>query len=99
MTLNNKLMLEPYQGSGKIEAKINSGFATVKQKSTLIGLKNLLTTELSMNGTQRTVEKGQMVYFQEEILHANDWSKRTYDCDAIDGRFIIAEGAYAVFIK
>ena len=100
MIFNNKLILEPYQSSGKVEAKVSSGFAMVKQKSTLIGLKCLMSTQVMANEKMSIeVTKGQIVYFPEEVLHTSDWSKKTYDCDAVEGKFIIAESFHAVFVK
>ena len=100
MIFNNKLILEPYEGSGKVVANTHSGFSTIKQKSTLVGLKCLMSTQIVLNDALSfAIEKGQTVYFQEEVLHSSDWSKRTYDCEAIEGKFIIAEEVHAVFVK
>ena len=88
----NKLALEPYEGSGKIEAQVSSGFATVKQKTTLVGLRLLADVRIIQNGSiLLCVGKGAKIYFTEETLHAAAWSKKTYECAAIEGKFILAE--------
>lgn len=99
-SINNRLILEPYKGSNKVEAKINSGFATVKQKSTLIGLKLLVgASVITMNGKEQNYQPGSIAYFEEETLHASAWAKKTYECDSINEKFIIAEFDQVVLIK
>lgn len=100
ITVNNKLILEPYKGKGKVEAQINSGFASIKQKSTLIGLKLLSDGNVAM-GREMFIEvkKGQIAYFPEEILHAHDWAKKTFNLEGSEEKFIIAEAAYVVAVK
>lgn len=97
---NNNLILKPYTGARKVEANTNSGFATIKQKTTLIGLEALADcVVVGHGGIQMQVETGQTVYFPEEILYASDWSKKKYTSDAIEGEFIIAPGNYVVLVK
>jgi len=98
-SMNNKLLLEPYQGENKIKANINSGFATVKQKDTLIGLVLLVDANLQRGNSVYLIPKGSKIYFQEEILHAHSWSKKTYESEALGQRFIIADANFAVFIE
>lgn len=97
---NNNLVLEPYKGSNKIETTgVSTGFATVKQKSNLIGLKSLANGIIvGVGGVQENVEKGQTVYFEEEQLHAGGWAKKTYTCEGIEGGFILAPGNLAVMV-
>lgn len=99
ITVNNKLILEPYKGKGKIEAQVNSGFASIKQKSTLIGLKLLADGKVSIGKDMVDVKKGQTIFFPEEILHAHDWSKKTFNLEGSEEKFIIAEAVYAVAVK
>lgn len=97
---NNHLILKPYGGAKKIEANISSGFATIKQKTTLIGLEALVDcTIVSASATQYEIKKGQKVYFQEESLYASEWSKKKYTSDALDDEFIIAPGNFVVLVK
>ena len=99
ISVNNKLMLTPYTGVNKIEASVKSGFATIKQKSTLVGL-TLLADGMVSNGKEmKLVAKGQIVYFTEEILHASDWSKKTFNIDGSAELFILAEASYVVAVK
>lgn len=100
MTLNNKLILEPYKGEHKVKASINTGFATVAQKSNLIGLKALSDGLISLGNSHNVeIKVGQIVYYEEEVLHASGWSKKAYSCDAIEGKFILAPANQAVMVR
>lgn len=99
IAVNNKLILEPYKGKNKIEAQVSSGFATVKQKSTLIGLKLLADGIVMVGKDTMSVNKGQTVFFPEEILYAHDWSKKTFNLEGSEEKFIIAEALHAVAVE
>ena len=104
---NNNLILEPYTGVNKIEATgIKTGFAGIKQKSNLIGLKLLADAQLSFQSptgsdsgqNSNLLKKGQIVYFQEDQLHVGGWSKKTFTCEGIKGKFILAPSNLMVLV-
>lgn len=100
ISANNKLIVEPYKGSGKIEARPgNTGYATIKQKSTIIGLKLLADGKIPVGNTMMDVKKGQKVYFLEEILYAMDWSKKPYNLAGSEEMFMLAESSYVVAVE
>ena len=99
ISVNSKLVLEPYKGSGKIEAKITSGYATIKQKNTLVGLKLLADGKIAIGKDMVDVKKGQVVFFPEELLHASDWAKKQFNLDGSEEKFILGEASYAVAVK
>lgn len=99
ISVNNKLMLTPYTGVNKIEASVKSGFATIKQKSSLIGLTLVADGMVSTGKEMKLVAKGQVVYFSEEVLHASDWAKKTFKIDGSEDSFILAEASYVVAVK
>jgi len=91
MSLNGKLLLKPYEGERKIKANVSGGFATIAQKSSLIGLELLVDFQyVTMTHSER-IEKGRFVYFQEELLYASDWARKTYECESVKEKFIIAD--------
>ena len=90
MKTYNKLALEPYKGSGKAEAVVSSGFASIKQRSNLIGLKLLCHADIQIGDKVMHLNKGDTAYFVEEVLHASPWTKKKYQIDGIEGDFIIA---------
>jgi hypothetical protein len=97
ISVNNKLMLEPYTGSKKIESTVKSGFATIKQKSTLVGLKLVADGKIPLGREAfLEVKKGQTVYYSEEILHASDWSTKTYNLQGSTDQFILGEALHVV---
>lgn len=99
ISVNNKLILEPYKSTGKAEAKASTGFATIKQKDTLVGLKLLADGKLTIGKDMIEVKKGQTVFFSEEILHAADWAKKQFNLDGSADKFILAEASYAVAVE
>lgn len=100
ISVNNKLILEPYKGSRKIEANTSSGFATIKQKSTLIGLKALIDAQITSSGGKDVkIKKNSTVFFEEEVLYSSAWAKKTYQCDGIEDKFIIADYSQVVIVK
>ena len=97
ISLNGKLLLKPYEGEKKVGAKITGGFATVAQKSNLIGLEVLSDFNRDTEGSP-IIKKGDTVYFSEEILYASDWARKTYECAAIEEKFIIADIGSAICV-
>ena len=98
MSINNKLVLEPYKHKGKIKANTSGGFATIAQKSNLVGLKALEYGEFKIGSKIYPVPKGSMVYFKEDTLHTQEWSTQTYTCNELKESFIIAEANQVVMI-
>jgi len=86
---NGNLFLEPYKGSGKIESKVSSGFATIKQKGELVGLKSVTSSLINLGQSQLLLPAGTTFYFLEEILHASAAAKKLFENSEIDGKFTI----------
>lgn len=96
----NKLLLTPYTGERKIEAEVKSGFASVKQRSTLIALTLVADAIVSYGRENISLKKGDKVLFEEKMLATNKWSKHTYNSPDISEKdFIIADFPQAVAIK
>jgi hypothetical protein len=97
MSVRNKLFLEPYKGGKKIEAEVKSGFATVKQRSTLIGLKLLMDAQVMIGSKSEILRAGTSVFFEETLLYTEAWAKHTYTANELVGQeFIIADFSHAV---
>lgn len=102
ISVNGKVLLEPYVSSGGVKSTGEStGFARVKQKSSLIGLKALASSVIrDRAGVEDiSVDPGDMVYFKEEDLHSHAWAKTLFDSDALDKKFIVAEAAFVVMVR
>ena len=98
--INNKLILEPYRGKHGLRAKnVTGGFATLDQKTNLVGLKVLCSGVIQNGRICRPVEKGDYVYFSEEVLYTQEWPKKILTADFIEEPFIVAEGAYAIAVR
>lgn len=100
MSIRNKLFLEPYKGERKIEASVKSGFATVKQRSSLIGLKLVVPAQVIVSGNVvETLSAGSVAYFEESVLSAAPWAKHTYKAEGLtDKEFIMADYTQAVAV-
>ena len=98
VSFNGYLILQPYKHSGKIKAKISGGFASVEQKTNLVGLKMLTHGNIQIGQDVRMVPKGVTIYFKEETLHTSDWATTKYSCEAIGGEFILAPASAMVMI-
>jgi hypothetical protein len=94
-SLNRCIVCEPYEGKMKIESSESRGFASIKQKSTLIGLKVLM----DYDGKDFKLVTGQKVFIPEEVLHSAPWAKKTYDAEGIEKKFIIVEPEFVSFVK
>lgn len=78
----DKLALEPYVGSNKLEAKgASTGFATVKQKTNLVGLKLVYDAEIVRGNEVVSLSKGSVVFFTAETLHTADWPKKIFETE------------------
>lgn len=99
MSLNNQLLLKPYSGTRKIEKKVQGGFMSLTQRSTLVGLEILCDATITYNNSSVQVKKGQIAYFREELLFGQDWSRQLLSCDALTEECIIADSSYVVMVK
>jgi len=101
ISANSKLLLEPYKGDGAVKATVNKGFATTKQKSTLVGLKAVIKGAVySRTGDVIAVLNiGDLAFFKEEDLHTQAWAKTIFNCEAVEVPFIIAESSSVVMVK
>lgn len=95
-SVNGRILCEPYTGSKALQSQVSSGFATVKQKSGLIGLKVIADAKLS-DGTE--VKAGQTAYFSEEMLSITQWPFHHMNCKDIPTPFVIAPCEQVVCVK
>lgn len=100
-SINSKLLLEPYESDGSIQTTISNGFATVKQKSTLVPLKAVADGYLYHRdgSVLKNVSKGDLVYFKEEDLHSQSWAKTLFTAQGSGVQFIIAESSLVIMVQ
>lgn len=94
--LNERFIVEAYKTDKSLQAKVQSGFATVAQKTALKGLKVLVRTTLSDG---REVPAGSIVYIKEQLLHNQPWATAPLDCESIKGQFIVVEKNFIDFVE
>jgi hypothetical protein len=95
VSLNDTLVLEPYQHGQGLKEEIRSGFAFVKQKSELFGLKVLAEAKLS-DGSY--IPTGSTAYISEELLSTQQWAKNVKSCAGLSEKFILVELKYVSMI-
>lgn len=98
-SFNNKLILEPYEGEKGLKANVSKGFATVKQKSNLVGLKLLTPALVSTSKGELDLKEGQIIYFEEEILATIGWSRKIYECEDLSVKFIVGDFSHVVMVQ
>lgn len=98
-SLNNRFILETYKTDGSLRSEVNSGFAMIAQKNTLIGLKLLVDTRIVLEGFSTTYFAGSIAYIKEEYLHTQPWAKKKYKSDSVDEEFIIVNKDMVEFVK
>lgn len=97
----NKLALTPYNGVRKLESTgENRGFATVKQKTKLVPLELVVDALIVTDRSEMTLKKGSKVYFKEETLATQQWSRQVYEIDGKSEKFVLAEwGPFVVMVE
>ena len=95
-SLNNKLIVEAYKKEALRSKEVN-GFAFVDQRLNLKGLKILVSSFL--NNGQLFVEAGSTAFIKEDLLHTQQWAQKPYECDSINGQFLIVDVNNVEFIQ
>lgn len=93
--MNLKIMTEPYKGERKIESQVKSGFASVKQKTTIITLKVLADAYIDEG---RTVKAGSRVHIKEEILYAKFTTQTPFESSSVGFPFIFVDFNDVMFV-
>ena len=68
ISVNNKMLVEAYTGKREIKSEIKGGFASIVQRSKLVGLKLIADAKVFYDGNEIELKKGQVAYFEEEML-------------------------------
>lgn len=91
ISLNDTLILEPYQQGQGLKEEIRNGMAFVKQKTELCGLKVLVEAKLSDGSF---IPAGSTAYISEELLSTQQWAKTVRTCAGLSQKFIMVELKY-----
>ncbi len=98
LSVNNILIVRPYDRGQGIKQTVSSGFATVTQKTDLVGLELLTHAVIDLPSGPTTYPIGSVAYFREDELMSAPWAKEVRKCDAVEGPFLIVEFKKAVLI-
>ena len=95
ISVNNMVICEPYISKRKIEATVNKGLATVKQKGSVVGLKVLADARFG----ETVIKKGSKVFLNEDYLYNNQSNLKPMESDGIEGSFILLNVGSILFIQ
>jgi|VirMetMinimDraft_7_1064189.scaffolds.fasta_scaffold20257_2 hypothetical protein len=99
--LNGNLILTPFRKSRELKTTEGAtGFAMVSNKIGVEPLELLVDTviNLSDNGT-KTIKKGSKIYFKEETLHTQKWSRAIFESDIFPDGFIVGQLQHVLFVE
>jgi hypothetical protein len=96
MSVNKKVICEPYKEPRGIKGGITSGVAFVKQKNNIYGLKVLMDVIID---DKISLKIGDIVYLTEEMLYNNKNYSTPMECKDMKEQFVAIEFGHVVFIK
>lgn len=97
-SLNDKLILEPYDHGQGLKTEIRNGLAFVQQKVNLVPLKVLVEARLN-DGSY--IPAGSLVYLEEDALCGKtaSWAKTVRKCQALGEQpFIVVDKHHVVMV-
>lgn len=99
ITVNNKILCEAYGGGKGLKAEVKSGFATVQQKNSLVGLKTLALA-LVRNGDEiLEIPAGSTLYFSEEIIYLHQQYHTALKNDLFEKPAVLADFSHVIGFK
>lgn len=99
--LNGNLILKPYNKTRELKTtQAATGFAMVSNKVGVEPLELLVDTIIPMgHNVERLVQKGSKIYFKEETLFTQKWSKAVFESDEFEDGFIVGHIKDVLFIE
>jgi hypothetical protein len=98
--LNGNLILTPFRKSRELKATEGAtGFSMVSNKIGVEPLELLVDTVIDLSDNDsRTLKKGSKIYFKEEVLHTQKWSRAIFESDIFPDGFIVGQIKDVLFI-
>jgi hypothetical protein len=110
LSINNRFIVAPYVSNRTLTASGPTGsFSMVSQKVNLVGLtlladvrqigqRSIAVEGISQSGSE-IIPKGSTVYVKEALLYTQQWAKELYECDSIEGKFMIIDQQFIEFVR
>ena len=89
-SLNGNLILKPYTGTKELKTtQAATGFTMTANKVGIESLELLVDTSVFLGDNNKVLKKGTKIYFKEEILHTQAWSRKIYESKEFKDGFVI----------
>jgi hypothetical protein len=100
-SINGNLILKPYNKTKELRAtEVASGFVMTANKIGLESLELLVDAIIVLgNNKHVTLAKGSKVYFKEETLHTQAWSRKLFESEEFPEGFIVGNISDVLFFE
>jgi hypothetical protein len=100
VSCNNHLILSPYKKTKEIkQTEVATGFVMAQAKVSIEPLE-LLADAIVLNSVETLViPKGSLIYFKEETLMTQQWSRKVYNSEVFSEGFILGNFNDVVFME
>lgn len=92
---NRNIICKPEKIIKAIRSKVTRGFATIEQKSSLVGLSVMADSKIG----ELEVTSGDTVYVLEEVMHSVPQYTSEKSCDAFEEPFVVIDSSHVVMVK
>lgn len=100
MAINGTLILTPYKKTRELkQTEVATGFIATANKIGIEYLELLVDTLLTVGYDNIEVPKGAKIYFKEETLYTQKWSKQIYESEEFPEGFVIGNINDVLFIE
>lgn len=100
-SINGNLILTPYKKTRELKtSQETTGFAMVANKIGIESLELLVDTVVKIgNNSDVQLKKGSKIFFKEETLYTQPWSKQVFESETFPEGFIVADINHVLFVE
>jgi hypothetical protein len=98
MSINGNLILKPYLKTKELRTtEVASGFVMTANKIGIEPLELLVDTTINLGQNIITLRKGSKIYFKEETLHTQKWSRNIFESEQFPNGFVVGSVSDILF--
>ncbi len=100
-SINGNLILRPYNKTKELRAtEVASGFVMTANKIGVESLELLVDAIIILSNNKHvTLEKGSKIYFKEETLHTQHWSRKVFESEQFPEGFVVGNISDVLFFE